>query len=65
MTRYRTSTRKVKTPFASVFVHVEFDNKNVARSMRISSPQKLEASTVGDLLDAISVTASELIEAGA
>lgn len=65
MPRYRTSTRKVSTPFASVFIHVEFDQAGKARSFRISAPQKLESSTIGDLLDAISNAATELMQEGA
>lgn len=65
MPRYRTSTRKVSTPFASVFIHVEFDQTGQARSFRISAPQKLESSTIGDLLDKISDAATGLLREGA
>ena len=61
MSRYQTTTQKVKTPFASVFVHVEFDDAGRARSFRISAPQKLESSTVGDLLDRIGETATAML----
>lgn len=57
-------TQKVTTPFASVFLHMEIETGRPV-SFAISAPQKLEASTVGNLLDAIGRAATEMMEAAA
>lgn len=51
-TRRETITEKVKTPFGSLFLHVEHQGSRVV-GLRIAHPQKLEDTTVGELLEVI------------
>lgn len=51
-TRRETITEKVKTPFGSLFLHVEHQGPRVI-GLRIAHPQKLEDTTVGELLEVI------------
>ncbi len=51
-TRRETVTQKVKTPFGSLFLHLEHQGPRVV-GLRIAHPQKLEDTTVGELLETV------------
>ena len=53
MNRHRTITTKVKTPFASLYTHVSFDDKGYATEVSISSPGKFSETEVGEALTAL------------
>lgn len=53
VTRREADTHKFQTPFGSMFVGIEYDDAGHVVGLEISPPQKLENTTVGELLDAI------------
>jgi hypothetical protein len=61
MTRYSSLGRKIETPFGSVFVAVPVDDQGRPCGFHIAPPQKLENSSVGALIDALSSAADALM----
>jgi hypothetical protein len=53
--------RKVATPFGTMFIGVSVDDNGRPCGLHLAPPQKLENSTVGELLDAITAAADELM----
>ena len=53
MNRHYTITTKVKTPFASLYTHVSFDDEGHATEVSISSPGKFSETEVGEALTAL------------
>lgn len=63
MTRRRTVTRKVQTPFRAMYVHVEFDAAGRPAGGGISDPGKEPDSQVARLVAALSAGLDELLRA--
>ena len=58
----RTVTSRVETPFGSLYVHMGFDDKGVAREFSISTPGKHHDTTMGEALIAISEASTALLQ---
>ena len=54
MSRRQCVTRKVATPFAPLYVHVDFATSGKAVGVRISEPGKFKDTTIGETMAAIS-----------
>ncbi len=59
MNRHRTITTKVKTPFASLYTHVCFNDKGQVTEVSISSPGKFSDTEVGGALTALTEAINE------
>ena len=50
--RRHTITEKINTPFGNLFCHVEHQGRRLV-GIRIAHPQKIENTSVGELIEAI------------
>lgn len=61
MNRKSALSRKVATPFGTMHIGVSVDDGGRPCRFEIARPQKLENTSVGDLIDAIGDAASDLM----
>lgn len=62
MNRYCIITTKVKTPFASLYTHVSFDDRGRVTEVSISSPGKFSETEVGEALTALAEAITNTIK---
>lgn len=61
MSRHSSLGRKVATPFGTIHMGVSVDDEGRPCGLNIVPAQKLDQTSVGDLVDALSVAADELM----
>jgi hypothetical protein len=59
--RHSALSRKIATPFGTMHIGVPVDDQGRPCGFNIARPQKLENSTVGELIDALAEAADELM----
>lgn len=55
-------TKKVSTPFGSMYIHIELDNEGHTCGGSISHPGKDEESTVAQLIENLSTALNEALD---
>jgi hypothetical protein len=61
VTRNSSLSRKITTPFGAMHIGVPVDDQGRPCGFHIAPPQKLDNSTVGELIDAINEAADSLM----
>ena len=60
--RMRTTTQRVETPFAALYVHLSTDDDGRAREVSISTPGKHHDTAMGDALRACGAAITDLLQ---
>jgi len=61
VSRHQCFGRGVKTPFGTVYQHIDVDGEGNVTGMSISYPGKFEDTEIGNMLDQLSQTTRDII----